>query len=129
MFSGFGDDESGFYETYGRAFREVWDSERDWGEVSSDEKRWGQGDAPEMGRSTDGYETAEAFYSGWSGFVSSLSFGWVDEYNLNEVSRPSNSPGGQLVLGTSTGVCLSIADLFCCLRTSSWARVCLCLLA
>lgn len=92
-FDGFGDDESGFYETYSRAFGKVWEAERDWGEVSSDagstshnnNGRWGQGDAPEMGGSTASYETAEAFYFGWSGFVSRLSFGWVDEYNVNEV--------------------------------------------
>lgn len=91
-FSGFGDDEAGFYQTYERAFREVWDSERDWGEVSSSDNRdgtvWGQGEAPPMGRSKDSYETADSFYGSWSGFVSGLSFGWVDEYNVNEVSMP-----------------------------------------
>lgn len=88
-FAGFGDDESGFYQTYSNAFREVWDSESEWGEVSSDARntnvRWGQGDAPEMGGSTSTYEVAEEFYSSWSAFVSGLSFGWVDEYNVNEV--------------------------------------------
>lgn len=85
-FSGFGDDESGFYQTYTRAFREVWDAERDWGEASSDGSGWGQGSPPEMGGSKDSYETAEEFYGTWSGFVSELSFGWEDEYNVNEVS-------------------------------------------
>lgn len=88
-FSGFGDDESGFYQTYERAFREVWDSERDWGEVSSSDNRngtvWGQGEAPSMGGSNGSYEMADDFYGSWSGFVSGLSFGWVDEYNVNEV--------------------------------------------
>lgn len=86
-FSGFGDDESGFYQTYTRAFQGVWEAERDWGQVSSDGSGWGQGDAPELGWGSDSYETADAFYSSWSGFVSGLSFGWVDEYNVNEV-RP-----------------------------------------
>lgn len=40
-----------------------------------------------MGLGRDPYEVAEAFYSSWSGFVSELSFGWVDEYNVNEVRR------------------------------------------
>lgn len=92
-FSGFGDDESGFYKTYERAFREVWDSERDWGEVSSQNGKgagggtavWGQGEPPSMGGSKDRYETADLFYGSWSGFVSGLSFGWADEYNVNEV--------------------------------------------
>ncbi|CAN0285382.1 unnamed protein product [Ectocarpus sp. 6 AP-2014] len=86
-FSGFGDDESGFYQTYTRAFREVWDAERDWGEASSDGIGWGQGSSPEMGGSKDSYETAEEFYGTWSGFVSGLSFGWVDEYNVNEAEN------------------------------------------
>ena len=86
-FTGFGDDEAGFYKTYAKAFREVWESERDWGEASSAEGGWGRGDAPEMGRSTDAYEVAEAFYSSWSEFVSRLSFGWVDDYNINEVRK------------------------------------------
>ncbi|CAM9198886.1 unnamed protein product, partial [Ectocarpus sp. 8 AP-2014] len=86
-FSGFGDDESGFYQTYTRAFREVWDAERDWGEASSDGSGWGQGSLPEMGGSKDSYETAEEFYGTWSGFVSGLSFGWVDEYNVNEAEN------------------------------------------
>ncbi|CAM9177998.1 unnamed protein product, partial [Hapterophycus canaliculatus] len=92
-FSGFGDDEAGFYQTYSRAFRQVWDSERDWGEVSSSSSssmrgglRWGQGEPPSMGGSRDPFETADAFYGAWSSFVSRLSFGWVDEYNVNEVS-------------------------------------------
>lgn len=38
-----------------------------------------------MGGANDGFETAEKFYSSWSAFVSGLSFGWVDEYNVNEV--------------------------------------------
>lgn len=92
-FSGFGDDESGFYQTFERAFREVWDSERDWGEVSSGNSKgagsgivWGKGEPPSMGGSKDSYETADRFYGSWSSFVSVLSFGWVDEYNVNEVS-------------------------------------------
>lgn len=87
-FTGFGDDDAGFYQTYSKAFQEVWERERDWGEAGATPgtESWGNGDPPEIGRSTDGYETAEAFYTRWSGFVSGLSFGWVDEYNVNEVS-------------------------------------------
>lgn len=87
-FSGFGDDDAGFYQTYSRAFQEVWERERDWGEPAAapGEESWGNGDPPEIGRSTDGYETAEAFYNRWICFVSGMSFGWVDEYNVNEVS-------------------------------------------
>lgn len=93
-FSGFGDDEDGFYKTYSRAFMEVWDAEKEWADLASDsggagaagENAWGRGNPPDMGGSQDPFETADAFYSRWSGFVSGLSFGWVDDYNLNEVS-------------------------------------------
>lgn len=89
-FSGFGDDESGFYQTYSKAFQEVWEAEKEWGDVdsSADAGRhhvWGKGEAPEMGGSQDSFETANAFYSAWNGFASGLSFGWVDDYNVNEV--------------------------------------------
>lgn len=46
---------------------------------------WGKGEAPEMGRGNDPHDVPDAFYSSWSGFLSGLSFGWVDEYNVNEV--------------------------------------------
>lgn len=89
-FSGFGDDESGFYQTYSRAFQEVWDAEREWSDSDvhdgGGEHWWGRGDAPDLGGSRDSFEMADVFYSKWSGFVSGLSFGWEDEYNLNEVS-------------------------------------------
>lgn len=45
-----------------------------------------------MGGSKDTFETADAFYGSWSSFVSGLSFGWVDEYNVNEVSNVSGVP-------------------------------------
>ncbi|CAN0191536.1 unnamed protein product [Scytosiphon promiscuus] len=94
-FSGFEDDEGGFYQTYSRAFQQVWESEREWGEVSSSASsssgggrlRWGQGEPPSMGGSKDTFETADAFYGSWSTFVSGLSFGWVDEYNINEAEN------------------------------------------
>lgn len=76
----------------------MWDSERDFGEVSVDEQGWGQGDAPEMGGCDGSYEIAEAFYSRWRGFVSGLSFGWVDEYNVNEVREKKNDV--RTVVGT-----------------------------
>ncbi len=80
----------------------MWESERDWGEAPSSSSGgngsgsskgggWGHGDPPSMGESKDGYETADAFYSSWAGFVSGLSFGWVDEYNVNEVCQQARA--------------------------------------
>lgn len=108
-FDGFGDDESGFYQTYSRAFQQVWEAEQDWGDLDSSPDAagesasggrsaggritWGKGEAPSMGRGDDPYEVAEAFYSSWSSFASGLSFGWVDEYNVNEVSSNGKRRG------------------------------------
>lgn len=112
-FDGFGDDESGFYQTYSRAFQQVWEAEQDWSDLDSSpdatgEKAsggrsgggritWGKGEAPRMGRGNDAYEVAEAFYSSWSAFASGLSFGWVDEYNVNEVSNATRAENAHSV--------------------------------
>lgn len=96
-FTDFGDGESGFYQTYRRAFQEVWEAEKEWGDFESVSGSdianggggggggCGKGEAPKMGLSGDSYEVADAFYASWSTFVSRLSFGWVDEHNVNEV--------------------------------------------
>ncbi|CAM9196423.1 unnamed protein product [Discosporangium mesarthrocarpum] len=76
-FSGFGDDESGFYRTYERVFQEIWVNE-------ADVRSKGEPQPPHMGNHDSPYAQAADMYSFWESFVTKLTFGWVDEYNLSE---------------------------------------------
>jgi len=78
-FSGYGDDETGFYAVYRNAFEEI-----DAAELKNPNLESEPIPSPGFGMSTSSDKDVLSFYAVWSGFVSRLSFGWADQYNPNE---------------------------------------------
>jgi DnaJ family protein A protein 5 len=43
-----------------------------------------------LGNSTSNWNEVQAFYNGWEGFTSCLSFAWEDEYHLHDIKEAPN---------------------------------------
>lgn len=75
-FSGFNDDEGGFYDVYSTIFDEIVDAE--------EERGSGDPNLPEFGDSASTETEVYAFYSAWENFVTTVTFTWHDKYNTLE---------------------------------------------
>jgi len=76
-YTGYGDDEGGFYQVFSKVFDEIHDLEM---QEDPDEGR-----APSMGvSSTNWTDGPGQFYSFYESFSSRRSFSWCDKYNPNE---------------------------------------------
>lgn len=73
-YTGFGDDEKGFYAVYANAFTTILNTE------SAERAQ----EAPPFGTSKSLHASVAAFYNYWLHFHTSLDFAWEDEYNLTE---------------------------------------------
>eukprot|EP01118_Nematostelium_gracile_P000083 TRINITY_DN10072_c0_g1_i1.p1 TRINITY_DN10072_c0_g1~~TRINITY_DN10072_c0_g1_i1.p1 ORF type:complete len:507 (+),score=169.07 TRINITY_DN10072_c0_g1_i1:53-1573(+) len=78
-FSGFGDDEEGFYSVYRDVFEQL-DAEEE--EVEDEDEYHDQ--APSFGNSKTPYSEVKKFYTFWSDFVSKRSFSYCDVYKTTE---------------------------------------------
>ena len=76
-YSGFGDDERGFYAAYSRVFEAVDKAERDSGAK-------GKPPAPELGRSDAAWSEVRGFYAHWEAFSTGRSMAHVDLYDTRE---------------------------------------------
>jgi len=77
-FTGFGDDEEGFFRVFETVFRTL----------AEEELRFGTGnsDLPVFGNSKSDYNSqVRQFYNFWGGFVSTKNFSWKDMYKATEL--------------------------------------------
>jgi len=79
-YSGFGDDEKGFYTVFREVFNTVAKEDLEFmDEQDSDFE------VPDFGRSADSYEeVCGRFYDYWSGYVTPRSYSWLDKYDTRQ---------------------------------------------
>jgi len=82
-FSGFGDDEDGFYGVYNEVFKTIAKEDLDFmDEQDSDFE------VPEFGSSSDDYEeVCASFYGYWSAYSTPRSFSWLDKYDTRQAEN------------------------------------------
>lgn len=80
-YSGFGDDEHGFYAVYSEVFKTI--AEED-AEFIPDAEEFLE-EVPEFGRSDSDYEeVVQEFYAFWQSYCTKKSFTWCDKYDIRE---------------------------------------------
>ncbi|CAB3404076.1 unnamed protein product [Caenorhabditis bovis] len=80
-YSGYGDDEKGFYAVYRKVFKIL--SEEDYDNMDKDDEAY-----PQFGDSTSDYdEIVGKFYGFWSSFCTCRSFAWLDKYDIRQASN------------------------------------------
>ena len=79
-YSGFGDDDKGFYAVYGEVFNTLAAEDAEFMSGSDEEE-----DIPLFGKSDDDYETVVGpFYAHWSVYTTTRSYSWLDKYNKRQ---------------------------------------------
>ncbi|KAL3841985.1 hypothetical protein ACJMK2_020061 [Sinanodonta woodiana] len=79
-YSGYGDDENGFYTVYRKVFHTI--AEQDY--TFMDDRDSGD-ELPDFGNSTDSYEEiVKPFYDFWETYCTAKSYVWVDKYDIQE---------------------------------------------
>ncbi|XP_064624905.1 dnaJ homolog subfamily C member 21-like [Lineus longissimus] len=79
-YSGYGDDEDGFYATYREVFKKL--SAEDYEFMDDEDSDY---NFPDFGASQSSYEeVVHDFYSFWESFCTSKSFAWKDEFDTRE---------------------------------------------
>ena len=73
-YSGFGDDEDGFYSVYAKVFSDLAD----------DESRHGKATRPTFGKSTSEWSSVRDFYAYWEGFSTARSCAGADLYDTRQ---------------------------------------------
>lgn len=78
-YSGFDDTEKGFYTVYRQLFEKI--AAKDMQYMDDDEEDIA---IPNFGKSNSDLEDVAQFYGYWSSYCTSMSFAWVDEYDIRE---------------------------------------------
>ena len=82
-YSGFGDDEKGFYSVYREVFNSLAAEDAEF--MSGDEDEDEEEEFPSFGLSGDEYETVVGpFYAFWSCYSTARSFSWLDKYDTRQ---------------------------------------------
>ena len=79
-YSGFGDDDEGFYAVYREVFNTLAAEDAEFMGGSDEEE-----DIPLFGKSDDDYETVVCpFYAHWSVYTTKKSYSWLDKYDTRQ---------------------------------------------
>lgn len=82
-FSGWGDDDCGFYGVFCEVFNVVAKEDMEFMEEQDDDF-----EVPTFGKSTDEYESVgAAFYSYWAGYSTPRTFSWLDKYDTRQAEN------------------------------------------
>jgi len=82
-YSGFGDDEDGFYGVYNEVFKTL--AKEDFDFIDDEESDF---EIPEFGKSVDEYEdVCAAFYNYWSGYSTPRTYSWLDKYDTRQAEN------------------------------------------
>ncbi|XP_072019279.1 dnaJ homolog subfamily C member 21-like [Amphiura filiformis] len=81
VYSGYGDDDEGFYAVYSDVFHKIAEEDRQFMDIKdSDDDPF-----PELGNSTSSYEeVVHEFYAFWYGYSTARTFVWVEKYDTRE---------------------------------------------
>ncbi|XP_038590060.1 dnaJ homolog subfamily C member 21 isoform X3 [Micropterus salmoides] len=84
-YSGFGDDEKGFYTVYRNLFESIVKEEKEHGRVEEEEE---EEEFPPFGDSQSDYDTVvHVFYGYWQSFCTRKNFAWKEEYDTRQASN------------------------------------------
>eukprot|EP00520_Triparma_pacifica_P015930 CAMPEP_0118654254 /NCGR_PEP_ID=MMETSP0785-20121206/12291_1 /TAXON_ID=91992 /ORGANISM="Bolidomonas pacifica, Strain CCMP 1866" /LENGTH=362 /DNA_ID=CAMNT_0006546901 /DNA_START=151 /DNA_END=1236 /DNA_ORIENTATION=+ len=84
-YSGYGDDEDGFYEIYREAFEDLGECEVDGFEAENGKNAKGcPPTPPSFGTSKSSWDEVGAFYNYWECFFTVLGFAWCDKYDSRD---------------------------------------------
>ena len=85
VFTGYGDDENGFYEVYGTVFRKIAQEDDPYRDEDDDFK------VPEFGNSQSSFEeVVRSFYGYWQGYCTLRTYVWVEKYDTRQApNRPT----------------------------------------
>ncbi|KAJ8338975.1 hypothetical protein SKAU_G00357610 [Synaphobranchus kaupii] len=83
-YSGFGDDEEGFYTVYRKLFESIVKEEMEHSKEEDEE----EGEFPAFGDSQSDYDTVvHLFYGYWQSFCTRKNFAWKEEYDTRQASN------------------------------------------
>ncbi|XP_040915732.1 dnaJ homolog subfamily C member 21 isoform X3 [Toxotes jaculatrix] len=84
-YSGYGDDEKGFYTVYRNLFESIVKEEMEHGRVEDEEE---EEEFPSFGDSQSDYDTiVHVFYGYWQSFCTRKNFAWKEEYDTRQASN------------------------------------------
>lgn len=84
-FSGYGDDDGGFFAVYSDLFQQVFDSEQEGWVNEGNIEAMPHSDLPhDFGRSDSDWDLVGNFYRHWESFSSCRSFAWADKYDSKD---------------------------------------------
>ncbi|XP_035523881.1 dnaJ homolog subfamily C member 21 isoform X1 [Morone saxatilis] len=84
-YSGYGDDEKGFYTVYRNLFESIVKEEMEQGRVEDEEE---EEEFPPFGDSQSDYDTVvHVFYGYWQSFCTRKNFAWKEEYDTRQASN------------------------------------------
>ncbi|CAJ1070698.1 hypothetical protein INR49_025846 [Xyrichtys novacula] len=84
-YSGYGDDEKGFYTVYRNLFESIVKEEMEHGKVDNEEE---EEEFPPFGDSQSDYDTVvHVFYGYWQSFCTRKNFAWKEEYDTRQASN------------------------------------------
>ncbi|NP_956338.1 dnaJ homolog subfamily C member 21 [Danio rerio] len=83
-YSGYGDDEKGFYAVYRNVFESIVKEEKEHSKDEEDE----EDEFPSFGESESDYDTVvHLFYGYWQSFCTRKNFAWKEEYDTRQASN------------------------------------------
>ena len=84
-YSGYGNDDQGYYQVYGMVFEKVFDGENDgWASEGNIEAMPLLFLPRSFGNADSDWSDVSAFYQAWESFSSCLAFAWADQYDVKE---------------------------------------------
>ncbi|KAM6902290.1 dnaJ homolog subfamily C member 21 [Xenentodon cancila] len=84
-YSGYGDDEKGFYTVYRNLFESIVKEEMENGRMEDEEE---EEEFPSFGNSESDYDTVvHVFYGYWQSFCTRKNFAWKEEYDTRQASN------------------------------------------
>ncbi|XP_059213810.1 dnaJ homolog subfamily C member 21 isoform X2 [Centropristis striata] len=84
-YSGYGDDEKGFFTVYRNLFESIVKEEMEHGKVEDEDE---EEDFPPFGDSQSDYDTVvHVFYGYWQSFCTRKNFAWKEEYDTRQASN------------------------------------------
>ncbi|XP_013994345.2 dnaJ homolog subfamily C member 21 [Salmo salar] len=82
-YSGYGDDEEGFYTVYRNLFESITTEEMDHSKEEDEE----EDEFPSFGDSQSDYDTVHLFYAYWQSFCTRKKFAWKEDYDTRQASN------------------------------------------
>ncbi|XP_064833437.1 dnaJ homolog subfamily C member 21 [Oncorhynchus masou masou] len=82
-YSGYGDEEEGFYTVYRNLFESITTEEMDHSKEEDEE----EDEFPSFGDSQSDYDTVHLFYAYWQSFCTRKKFAWKEDYDTRQASN------------------------------------------